>query len=114
MVSSFRERQPLISMSNDSQILKQEAERGPSEALNTANFSQYIPGSVASRIVLRYLGRIEGRGRPLKCFMVLLSDKCKHIIYFNAFITVGELMFVHILFAAVTLLPESELHISEQ
>ena len=53
-------------------VLKQEAQRGPSEALNTARFPQYSPRSVASRAVLRDLGRIEGRGRPLKCFLVLL------------------------------------------
>ena len=54
--------------------IKQEAQRGPSEDLNTAHFLQYSPRSVASRAVLRDLGRIEGRGWPLKCFLVLLSD----------------------------------------
>ena len=54
--------------------IKQEAQRGPSEDLNTAHFPQYSPRSVASRAVLRDLGRIEGRGWPLKCFLVLLSD----------------------------------------
>ena len=55
-------------------IVKQEAQRGPSEAVNTAHVRQYNPRSVASRVVLTDLGRIDGRGRPLKCFLVLLSD----------------------------------------
>ena len=55
-------------------ILKQEALQGPSEAVNTAHVRQYSPRSVASRAVLTDLGRIDGRGRPLKCFLVLLSD----------------------------------------
>ena len=56
------------------EILKQEAQRGPSEAVNTAHVHQYNPRSVASRVVLTDVGRIDGRGRPLKCFLVLLSD----------------------------------------
>ena len=55
-------------------IMKQEAQRGSSEALNTAHVHQYGPICVASRAVLRHLGRIEDRGRTLKCFLVLLSD----------------------------------------
>ena len=55
-------------------IMKQEAQRGSSMALNTAHVHQYSPICVASRAVLRHLGRIEDRGRPLKCFLVLLSD----------------------------------------
>ena len=45
-------------------ILKQEAQRGPSEAINTAHVHQYSPRSVASRAVLMELGRIDGRGWP--------------------------------------------------
>ena len=55
-------------------IIKQEAQRGPSEDLYTAHFPQYSPRSVALRAVLRDLGRIEVRGWPLKCLLVLLSD----------------------------------------
>ena len=53
-------------------VLKQDAQRGPSEALNTAHFPQYSPRSIASRAVLREMGRIEGQGQPLKCLLVLL------------------------------------------
>ena len=46
----------------------------PSEVLNTAHFTQYSLRNIASRAVLRVLGRIEGQGWPVKCFLVLLSD----------------------------------------
>ena len=51
-------------------VLKQEAQRGPSEDFNMAQIPQYSPRSVASRAVLRDLGLIEVRGWPLKCFLV--------------------------------------------
>ena len=56
------------------EVLKQEAQGGPSEDLTTAHFPKYSLRSVASRAVLRDLGQIEGEGRPLKCFLVLLFD----------------------------------------
>ena len=48
----------------------EEAVRGP----QYAHVHQYNPRSVASRVVLMELGRIEGRGRSLRCFLILLSD----------------------------------------
>ena len=60
---------------------------GASDALNTAHIPQYSPRSIASRDVLRDLGRIEERGQTLKCFLVLLSDYCRQITCFHAYIT---------------------------
>ena len=41
-------------------VLKQEAQRGLSETVNTAYFPQFSSRRVASRAVLRDLGLIEG------------------------------------------------------
>ena len=52
----------------DPHIKLKEAQRRSSEAINTAHVCQNNPGSVASRIVLMYLGHFDSRGQPLKCF----------------------------------------------
>ena len=46
----------------------------PSEAVNRAHVHQYNLRRVASMVVLTHVGLIDGRGWPLKCFLILLSD----------------------------------------
>ena len=57
--------------------------RGSRQRPSIRPISLNHPKSVASRAVLRDLGHIEGRGRLLKCFLVLLSDECTQIICFK-------------------------------
>ena len=54
-------------------------------SIRPMHIPQYSPRSIASRDVLRNLGRIEERGQTLKCFLVLLSDYCRQITCFHAY-----------------------------